>query len=359
MRMQYWPHTESCHELLSRGPCVTGHVFHYNTSARTTECGCDTTMTSNYHRDTQQCFPLDTRGPCPPGHIFSLPATAIKPMCTCLEGHLLHASSGTCQRAYTRAVCRSGQFLRPDTSSDSLGDGICAPVPCRNSGQLYNPETNQCYPVGSTGPCSKGKLWVYERASSLRGRCHCDKKLVGYWGPHDICYPLGERGPCPARHIVTYGISRGLACSCDKRRGYSRWKGQCERITAEDIIRDLLNSNLMNSNEPHVNSVLRSRSMNFDKLLGMPTSTTTTTTTQVRATTPRSTTTLTPRTEELRVQYPEDIITFSRDLPNSIEKTKRDELSSFNDSDIRRRIARLTHRGLITRRSRRPKQLGQ
>ena len=354
MRIQLWEHTNTCYELHSRGPCVTGHVFHYNATSRTTQCACDPSMTANYHQESQQCYPLDTRGPCPPGHIFTLPLGAQVPLCTCLEGHLLHEASGTCQRAYTRAVCTSGQFLRPDASA-GVGVGRCATVPCSNTGHLYNPDTDQCYPVGSVGPCPIGKLWVYERASSLRGRCHCDKELVGYWEPHDICYPLGEQGPCPSRHVVTYSATRGLACSCDKRRGYSRWKGRCERITTADIIRDLLSSNLMDPHEAHLNNVIRSRSIDFDRLL-----TVISTPADIISTTPEPPVQLPTTGNTTSTQDPTEELVPSGDLPNSIEATQQKSgRQSLDESDISQRIARLTHRGLITRRARRTDQSSQ
>ncbi|KAF2354809.1 protein of unknown function DUF4789 [Trinorchestia longiramus] len=373
MRMQYWQHANTCHELLTRGPCVTGHVFTYNRATRTTECGCSPHLSSNYHRKTAQCFPLDTQGPCPDGHIFSLPTGATEPMCTCLSGHLLHVASGTCQRAYTRAVCTSGQFLKPDASA-GVGVGRCAPVPCSNTGQLYHPETDSCYPVGSSGPCARGKLWVYERASSFRGRCHCDHKLVGYWGPHDICYPLGEKGPCPARHVVTYSPTKGLACSCDRRRGYTRWKGRCERITAADIIRDLISRNLMapvQDRENHLsNSVMHSKA----RSLREETAARLTTRARFIRTTPHApaVTPTTPQPTQGSIIEEDtaaadghsgtghrvdthEIITFSRGSVNSIEEAASTQQSQRleEEADISTRIARLTHRGLITRRTRR------
>ncbi|KAA0185396.1 hypothetical protein HAZT_HAZT002222 [Hyalella azteca] len=355
MRMQFWHHTETCHELLTRGPCVTGHVFDYNSVTRKTECGCSSSKSSNYHRETDQCYPLDTQGPCPDGHTFSLPMSAKEPMCTCLHGHLLHVGTGTCQRAYTRAVCRSGEFLIPDTAA-AEGVGKCARVPCSNTGQLYHPDTDSCYPVGSRGPCAEGKLWVYERASSLRGRCHCDEKLVGYWAPHNLCYPLGEEGPCPPRHVVTFSPTKGLACSCDRRRGYTRWKGRCERITAADIIRDLISRNLMaptqEQDEDLTNSVMfpRARSLKDDSSSPL-----TTIARFIRATT---TTTTTPRPTKRTLEAMRAVGASSRGLVNSIEEPAdvgSDTHALGGDDDISTRIARLTHRGLITRRTRRPR----
>jgi len=381
MRAHYWPHSRSCHVLRTRGPCVQGHVFYWDEEKERTDCGCGEHLKDNYHQESRQCYPLGSRGPCPPGNTFSLAPSSPGPSCRCLPGHIKDSSSGACQRAYTRARCPSGQFFKPlELSSDT---GQCAPLPCKRPSRLYSPERDRCYPVGSSGPCPAGQLWVYERASVLRGRCHCGPASVGYWAPHKACYPQGVRGPCPPHHVVTYSTSKGLACSCDSRRGYRRWNGRCQRLTPRDIIREMIrNSQLMKGpgrtsghrGARHMNSVLRP--LTFNDLMTAANFEERGSTNSLLSSSPnRATTKFTPddsrgslsssHIEAPKKTLPQIQILNKREPASSMKSTtlppKDNETmdasssldrNAFNETDIRERIARLTHRGLIAGQSR-------
>jgi len=341
MARQYWPHTRSCHELHTRGPCVSGHVFLYNSTLGHTSCDCHQGMRDNYHQDSRQCFPLNSRGPCSSGHVFTKPNETSRPMCSCLNGHLLNSETSTCHRAYTRATCDVGKIFVPSEEMQpgrhNLQTGVCVKVPCRGPGRLYSPSRNKCYAVGTSGPCPIGKLWVYERASSMRGKCDCDSNSVGYWPPHKACYAQNERGPCPKNHVVIYRGSKGIACSCDRIRGYVRWKNRCQKLTAQDLVMDLLQDleverrgkTRVNSGEKKLrsSSITRSPRNRRNQQMGRIIK--------------HALTAQQPRMNTKSSKFNRKVI-----MDHIMANNQREN----SETGLRKRIAKLTHRGLITRR---------
>ena len=254
MNTHYWPYGNTCHELYTRGPCVQGHIYVYNHTKQNTECVCAPELVTNYHHETKQCYELETTGPCKPGQIFTFDPASLTARCKCIEGYIKWEPTGHCYREYTKGPCQPGYMLQPREFYRTLeqdhfllpgyiltpgtwdNTGECIQNLCKG-GELYDPDNELCYPVGHKGPCPEGKLWVYERATSLRGICYCDPQLVGYWPPNKACYQIGERGPCPERHMLSYDVkSAKLTCKCDYRNGYVNWRNQCVKIMVDQKI---------------------------------------------------------------------------------------------------------------------------
>ena len=258
MKNHYWSHGATCHELYTRGPCVQGHIFIYNHTSMNTQCVCSPELITNFDYETKQCYELETTGPCKPGQVFTFDAASLSARCRCLPGYVKWLPSDHCFREYTKGPCETGYFLQPIETYRTLeqdhfllpgyiltpgtwdNTGECVKSTCKG-GQLYDPATQKCYSVGHRGPCSHGKLWVYERATSMRGICHCDPQLVGYWAPDKACYQIGEKGPCPEKTILSYDVkSSKLSCRCDHRRGYVNWRNQCIKMIIEHKPRRIL-----------------------------------------------------------------------------------------------------------------------
>ena len=225
-----------------------------------------------------------------------------------------------------------------------------------------------------------GALWVYERASSLQGKCKCSKGSVGYWPPHNACYAQGEKGPCPKNHVVSYrGNNMGLACSCDKRKGFLRWKGKCQKVTAQDLIFDLIGS--MDDFDADRSQVYgragRQRNLKMANKKSEQISPTNPTLMSHKNLVQRNQTnindlghTFTPSIVNARISISSDdsagnmsrlqtagygkilrsrrpTLTISR-MSNKLIKKVEPELAS-NENDMMQRVSRLTHQGLITR----------
>ena len=198
----------------------------FNMTTEATECLCHPGLITHYHEETDRCYELDKKGPCQQGKVFRYESQLDRPKCQCISGYLEYKKTGQCYRAYTRGPCGKRYFIGPIQEGSEVGE--CVRNDCKH-GELFDPLSGKCYPVGRRGPCAKGKLWVFERANSVQGSCHCDPHLIGFWEPHGVCYELGAKGPCPKRRVLSYERKSGkLRCRCDVRRGFVPWaNGRC------------------------------------------------------------------------------------------------------------------------------------
>ena len=94
--------------------------------------------------------------------------------------------------------------------------GTCRePDQCLESGHIFWPQDETCYPQHTRGPCPKGELLI-ATGSGWIGECRC--KPTGelgqyYWAPGESCHEHFTRGPCLEQG--TLFLPNGQ-CGCNK-----------------------------------------------------------------------------------------------------------------------------------------------
>ncbi|XP_037086784.1 uncharacterized protein LOC119107445 [Pollicipes pollicipes] len=227
MARTYWPHTDSCYQQMTRGPCPHGLVFFYNNTRRLAECGCHAGLRENYDRRSGQCYPQGERGPCPPGNVFAFNNVTGSTECRCPADSLVLPDTGACHRAFAQGPCKRNRFVAP--RPEAPHQGVCVTNPCRR-GELYFPADQYCHRIGRRGPCPAGQLVQYEefRGISYRGACGCTKHFTqNFWPADGRCYEQQTRGPCLARELFAYNATSGRTeCACSPELGRTA-AGQC------------------------------------------------------------------------------------------------------------------------------------
>lgn len=168
--------------------------------------------------------------------------------CQCKEGYVPW-SDGFCYRLYTRGPCGPDEFL---INSTSCVQNFCG------KNRLYFPDQNQCYRIGSQGPCDIYQVVVFDFTArpsvdgiSYNGMCGCAGILMnldqqcstpsetmrntcestpGMVELEGNCYKLYTRGPCgPGQWLepiksVTADTARLIQtkAKCVCRPGYTR-----------------------------------------------------------------------------------------------------------------------------------------
>lgn len=113
-----------------------------------------------------------------------------------------------CYRPYTQGPCSLGFIL--------INSSTCIRLPCQK-GELYFPEEQRCYRIGSEGSCRKGQVVTFDfrtRPSidgiSYNGVCNCEKDSQDCTDDDlcdsgsnsntilykNKCYKLYTKGPC-------------------------------------------------------------------------------------------------------------------------------------------------------------------
>ncbi|CAH1275763.1 unnamed protein product [Diabrotica balteata] len=234
----YWPKDGKCYKTFSRGPCAKGQLIIEDSKSKIPVCSCDETQLQEYRYYDNRCYQHYTKGPCQEkGHLF-LPGKT----CNCFSNlPNYHQDSQQCFELGTVGPCSSGQKYDLQLPTDSHASCHCKPkyIPYQNS--------TSCYRLYTKGPCAKGQILL---DSNTCIRQPCERGSL-YFPDENKCYRIGIRGPCPTNRVVAFdfdtrpsidGISYNGVCVCakkdcepmielcDRTKGLIRYKGQCHKM---------------------------------------------------------------------------------------------------------------------------------
>ncbi|XP_019869110.2 uncharacterized protein LOC109597784 [Aethina tumida] len=218
-----------CYELFTIGPCEKGSYFapdtYYNNNSSKRKWGvCKQLKTCSnpseiYWPQDGKCYKKLTKGPCAKGQLLYSPSPDKMPACKCGKQRELREfrfDNGECYQHFTRGPClEQGHLFLPDRS--------CG---CHSFLPHYHEESEQCYELGSIGPCSSGEIFDLNQ-KTRRGSCNCKPGYIRYQS--DKCYRPYTQGPCPADHILL-NTTTCIRQPCEKGHLYFPADNQCFRI---------------------------------------------------------------------------------------------------------------------------------
>ncbi|XP_055384230.1 uncharacterized protein LOC129613919 [Condylostylus longicornis] len=290
-QLLYWPPLKKCFKIFSVGyPCpdtmelspatLTGKQM--AKLGITAECKCPPGTAQS--RKNQKCYQLFEQGPCSKGEYFNEAQESVgrKPTIRwgkcekprpCPKGMLFWPRDTKCYTKFTRGPCRKGKLLVLD--DDEIARCACSNSkelkeyffeaeetchehftkgPCTGHGHIFLPggtcgcnplmphyhyETNQCYELGTQGPCPQGHIYTIPDDQSnqqqyhqpLKAKCQCRDNYV-LWQNDGICYRLYTRGPCDAGEFLV-NSTNCIKNTCGKGRLFFPEQKSCFKIGSQ------------------------------------------------------------------------------------------------------------------------------
>lgn len=130
-----------------------------------------------------------------------------------------HRETKTCHRHFTQGICPAGKLFLP---SQTCG--------CDSNLPHYYNETNQCYEIGSSGPCANHGYEFTINGTDQQASCKCK---AGYVLMQDgLCYRLYTKGPCSDGQ-VTSDVKTCISNPCQKNFLYFPHEKTCYRIGSQ------------------------------------------------------------------------------------------------------------------------------
>ncbi|KAJ6642909.1 hypothetical protein Bhyg_07865 [Pseudolycoriella hygida] len=245
-QLLYWPPLKKCFKIFTLGyPCPdtmelspVGSSATQKSTTTTAECRCPPGTAQS--KITSKCHNLFERAPCDLGQFF---APISEPL---TKGSTPKKRFGYCK---TPEKCYNSMVYWPhDGKLLAIGKDKLTECLCKNEGDLaqyFYSADSTCHEHFTKGPCEGiGQLYL------PGGKCGCHVKLPHYHEETDQCYEIGTIGPCPMGHIFQIGESnesgKVAKASCQCKEGYVVWKnGYCYRMYTRGPCEDgefLLNS---------------------------------------------------------------------------------------------------------------------
>ena len=213
-RKVYWPADQTCHDLLSQGPCERGQwlVLESRTGeddrvvcrhrlcpcdpARPDLCEVEVAIAGGDEEGGDEGVGCRCRvaqaaaqdGLCQPGEQLFLSPYGLG-VCGCIAAppHVIWPGDGRCYPLHVRGPCQPGYQLA--VASSAAADAkrpldllpavtaSCQPALCEDGSVLW-PEDGACYPLGQpAGPCPDLHILTLD-AGSLRPACRLNKSKV-------------------------------------------------------------------------------------------------------------------------------------------------------------------------------------
>ncbi|XP_022912789.2 uncharacterized protein [Onthophagus taurus] len=221
----------SCYELFTAGNCQRGYYFAPDTKARNDgnvskrrfgvcreipKCQNENEI---YWPQNGICYEKLTRGPCPKAQLLTIDAKGVS-TCRCGKdddtSEFKYKDSG-CYQHFTRGPCKEkGHIFLPE--------GTCG---CYDDLPHYHDVTQQCFEIGSIGPCSKGEQYQLD-STKQKATCLCKKEYVRYT-QNSRCYRPYTQGPCPSGQMLINSTTCEIQ-PCKKGELYFPEDKRCYRI---------------------------------------------------------------------------------------------------------------------------------
>ncbi|XP_070492804.1 uncharacterized protein [Chironomus tepperi] len=218
-----------CYKIFDRGPCDEGHYVNpitndknFKTSQRYGECKKLKSCPPNqlFYPEKNECHDALTQGPCLNGKLLYTDENSI-PKCMCSSKGALakfyNRETKTCHKHFSKGNCPIGSLFLPTQS--------CG---CESSLVQYHNETNQCYELGSSGPCpNHGFEFTLNSQNERYATCQCKS---GYVKMQDgLCYRKWTKGPCVDGEVVS-NENECIKNPCEKNFLYFPQEQTCYRI---------------------------------------------------------------------------------------------------------------------------------
>lgn len=139
-------------------------------------------------------------------------------------GFFYHHETKTCHQHFTQGLCPVGKIFLP---SKKCGCELDLPQ--------YYKKTDQCFEIGSTGPCpNHGYEFTFDEKNQ-EARCKCKTGYVVM--PDGLCYRLFTKGPCKNGDLVS-DVNTCITNPCQKNFLFFPREKTCYRIGSQGPCRD-------------------------------------------------------------------------------------------------------------------------